>query len=89
MTYAAPATDDVLSVTVKYSDLDLATDEGASKLYSRIATAAHVVCPEPNSRDLRAFASGKTCQSEAIARAVRDVHSPRLAAAYSAHTNHG
>jgi UrcA family protein len=85
---AGPAID-TPAVTVKYSELDLATDEGASKLYNRIATAARVACPDSNSRDLRASASGKACQSEAIARAVRDVHSPRLAEAYNAHTSHG
>lgn len=89
MAHAAPATDNVLSVTVKFSDLDLATDAGASKLYSRIATAAHVVCPGPDSRDLQAIASSKSCEAEAIARAVRKVQSPRLAVKYSALTNNG
>jgi UrcA family protein len=88
MANAAPVLD-VPSVTVKYSDLNLATDEGAHQLYKRISTAARVVCPDADLRDLSAFASSKTCQSEAIARAVRDVRSPRLAAVYDARTHQG
>jgi UrcA family protein len=88
MANAAPALD-VPSVTVKYSDLNLATDDGAHQLYKRISAAARVVCPDVDLRDLGAFASSKTCQSEAIARAVRDVRSPRLAAVYDARTHHG
>jgi len=88
MANAAPALD-VPSATVKYSDLNLTTDEGAHQLYKRISAAARVVCPDADLRDLSAFASSKTCQSEAIARAVRDVRSPRLAAVYDARTHHG
>jgi UrcA family protein len=88
MAHAARAPD-VPSKTVKYSDLNLATDEGALELYSRIATAARAVCPDPDLRDLRTFANSERCQSEAIARAVHDVHSPRLAAMYNTRTNHG
>ena len=89
MAHAASPVGDVQSVTVKFSDLNLATDAGADMLYRRIAAAARAVCPDPNIRDLRAFASNEACRSEAIARAVRDVSSPRLAAVYSAHTNQG
>ena len=88
MANAAPALD-VPSATVKYSDLNLTTDNGAHQLYKRISAAARVVCPDADLRDLSAFASSKTCQSEAIARAVRDVRSPRLAAVYGARTHHG
>jgi UrcA family protein len=89
MAHAAPATDDVPSVTVQYSAFDLASDEGARNLYRRIANAAQAVCPDANPHDLNGFVRSKSCQAEAIARAVRDVHSPRLAAVYSTRTNHG
>jgi UrcA family protein len=89
MAYAAPATADVPSIAVSYSALDLATDEGARNLYSRIAAAGRAVCPQADFRNLSAYARAKTCQSEAIARAVRDVRSPRLAAVYSARAHHG
>jgi|SRR5450759_1002793 UrcA family protein len=86
---AAPVSADVPSMKVSYSALDLATDEGARNLYGRIVKAARAVCPDADVRDLSAFAFARTCQAEAIARAVRDVPSPRLAALYSARTNHG
>jgi UrcA family protein len=89
MAHAAPATDEVPAVTVKYSDLNLTTDEGASRLYTRITGAARDVCPDSSPRELKAFADSKACQAAAIARAVHEVHSPRLAAVYSAHTNQG
>src|ERR1700692_2165654 len=78
MAYAAPTTADIPSIVVSYSALDLATDEGARSLYSRIAAAGRAVCPDANFRNLSAYARAKTCQSEAVARAVRDVRSPRL-----------
>jgi UrcA family protein len=89
MVQAAPAAADVPSVAVQYSTWDLASDEGARNLYSRIASAARTVCPDSNSRDLNEYARSKSCRSEAIARAVHDVRSPRLAAVYSTRTNHG
>jgi UrcA family protein len=89
MAQAVPAAADVPSITVQYSTWDLASDEGARNLYSRIATAARAVCPDSNSRDLSEYARSKDCRSEAIARAVHDVRSPRLAAVYSMRTNHG
>jgi UrcA family protein len=89
LAHATPVTTDPPSITVKYADLNLATDVGAHELYSRIAIAARAVCPDANIRDLGAFSSSKMCQSEAIARAVQDVRNPRLAAVYSARTNRG
>jgi len=88
MTHAAPAARDVPSVAVQYGDLNLATEEGAHRLYGRIATAAHKVCERQNSRDLQTFAATKTCESAAIARAVNDVHSPGLAATYAMRIKH-
>lgn len=89
MAHAATTTDDVLSVAVQYSAIDLSSDDGARNLYHRIATAAQAVCPNADPRDLDAFAQSKSCQSEAIARAVRDIRSPRLAAVSGKRTNNG
>jgi UrcA family protein len=89
MAHAVTITDGVPSVTVKYSDLNLSTDEGATRLYTRIRGAAREVCPDTNPRDLKTFADSKACQSAAIARAVREIQSPRLAAVYSTRTNQG
>jgi len=89
MAYAEPAVTDIPSIVVSFSALDLTTDEGARKLYGRIAAAGRAVCPDADFRNLGAYARAKSCQSEAIARAVRDVHSTRLATVYSEHANHG
>jgi UrcA family protein len=89
MAHAAGAADAVPSVAVQYSTIDLSSDEGARNLYRRIVTAAQAVCPNADLRDLNAYALSKSCKSEAIARAVRDVRSPRLAAISGAHANNG
>ena len=68
------------SVAVEYSAADLSTRVGASKLYQRIALAAREVCPAFDSRDLAAFADSKSCQRRAIASAVEQIGSHRLAA---------
>src|ERR1700683_136578 len=68
MAHAVTATEDVPSVTVQYSALDLTSDEGARILYRRIATAAQAVCPQADARDLDGFARSKSCRSEAIVR---------------------
>jgi UrcA family protein len=81
---ASPATD-VPSVVVRYADLDLATDQGVRTLYTRIARAALKVCPDAPISDLNAVAQARTCQRQAIARAVRDVNRPMLAAVYADH----
>jgi UrcA family protein len=89
MAHAAGAADAVPSVAVQYSAIDLSSDEGARNLYRRIVTAAQAVCPNADLRDLNAYAVSKSCKSEAIARAVRDVRSPRLAAMSGARANNG
>jgi UrcA family protein len=76
---------DAPSVVVHYADLNLATEQGARALYQRIAIAAWNVCPVEDNRDLRAAAERRTCREQAIARAVRDVGTPLLAAVYADH----
>ena len=77
------------SVQVRYDDLNLATSAGASVLYRRIASAARQVCPDVYSHDLGVVAAGERCQSEAIAKAVRELNSPQLAMVHAAHVSHG
>jgi UrcA family protein len=81
---AAPATA-APSAVVHYADLDLATEQGARALYRRIAIAAETVCPAADNRDLAAAAESRSCREQAIARAVRDVGTPLLAAVYADH----
>ena len=76
----ADAAADVPKLEVSYTDLDIATEQGARALYRRISTAARQVCPRgegsivPKLNDI-----SRTCIRDAIARAVREVNSPRLA----------
>lgn len=79
---------DAPSMVVRYSDLNILTEQGASDLYRRIALAARHVCPAADIRDLKGFAQSQSCREQAVARAVRSVSSPRLAAMYAAHAKH-
>jgi UrcA family protein len=86
--FAAPASE-VLSVTVRYDDLNLATEAGVSALYSRISHAAREVCPDVSSRNLGVAAAGGRCQAEAVARAVRQLKNPALASLHASRVSHG
>ncbi|HWZ62846.1 MAG TPA: UrcA family protein [Steroidobacteraceae bacterium] len=77
------------TVKVGYADLNLATAQGSQALYGRIVDAARSVCVVADIRDLRAVASANACRQDAIARAVRAVHSPELASLYAAQLSRG
>jgi len=77
------------AITVRYTDLDLSSEQGAQALYQRIVAAANRLCSDPGVRDLRRAAAADFCAEQAIARAVAEVRSPRLAALYSTRANHG
>lgn len=75
----------VPAVAVSYGDLNVASERGARILLERIRLAAGAVCPQVSDpRDLSHVAMRNRCVREAIARAVEQVGSPRLAAVYSA-----
>ena len=79
----------VPALTVRYSDLNLSTEQGSLALYGRIVAAAHQVCTIVDIRDLRATAAVGACRDQAVARAVRDVNSPMLAAVHAERVRHG
>lgn len=85
----AAAVADAPAVTVRYADLNLATEQGSLALYDRIVAAAQQVCAPEDIRDLQAVAAARSCRQRAIALAVRDVHKPMLAALYAAEQRHG
>jgi UrcA family protein len=87
--FAAPNSAGTLSVTVRYSDLNLGTAAGANALYHRISAAARQVCPDSYSRDLGMLAASERCQANAIAQAVRELNNPQLAAVHAVHVSHG
>jgi UrcA family protein len=80
---------DPAAVTVRYTDLNLATDAGNATLYARLESAARKVCAPSDIRDLGQMAAASTCQHQAIARAVQNVNSPKLAAVYAARVRQG
>jgi UrcA family protein len=77
---ADTAWDTVPTVVVSYGDLDLSTAAGAHTLYRRISAAAEQVCPFSDARELARAAMYHACRDAAIARAVKAVNSPQLAA---------
>jgi UrcA family protein len=87
--FAASPSDEAPSVRVRYDDLNLSTAQGTNALYRRIVRAARDVCPDPYSRDLDVRAASDRCQAAAIAKAVRDVNSPQLAAVHASHVSRG
>jgi UrcA family protein len=87
--HAAPPSDAVPTTVVKYGDLNISTDDGARALYQRITAAARRVCPLDDSRELAQTARSNACRTAAVARAVRDINSPRLAELYAGRSNRG
>jgi UrcA family protein len=67
--FAAPAADG-MSATVRFADLDLATDAGAATLHARIRYAARAVCGgDADQRDLTAMRFQQACRQVAMASA--------------------
>jgi UrcA family protein len=69
------------SVKVSYGDLDLTNAEGARTLHARVAAAARQVCAPDgiDIRNLEAYTVARSCMSEAIANAERDVQGTKVA----------
>ena len=88
LSHAAPATQSA-SVTVRYSDLNLATAAGNAALYARLVSAARQVCGSSDVRNLGELAAVQSCQKDAIAHAVQEVHSAQLAAVFAKRTGTG
>ncbi len=86
---AHAASADAPALKVRYSDLNLSTEQGSLALYGRIVAAAQQVCTVDDIRDLQAVAAAKACRQQAIAQAVRDVNSPMLASVYAGRLRHG
>jgi UrcA family protein len=83
-TPAATRSVEVAQVIVQYGDLNLDTERGTVVLQRRLEAAAHRVCGRPDARDLRRATQARECRQDAIARAVKDVGSPRLAERHAA-----
>ena len=80
---AADPTDATLRhVKVQFSDLDLASVDGATTLYRRLQSAAESVCAEHGTRDVGSVSRVKTCISAAMSAAVVDISQPSLTTYY-------
>jgi UrcA family protein len=69
------------SVTVKYEDLDLATEEGSHALYGRLTVAAREVCPQIGDTllALRQNRDAQRCITDTVQRAVKGIKNPKFA----------
>ncbi|HEY2339189.1 MAG TPA: UrcA family protein [Steroidobacteraceae bacterium] len=75
------------SVTVRYGDLDLSREQDMSTLHARVTAAARQVCGADgvDMRNLQAYAEVRSCETQAIADAERDVHGAKVAALAARH----
>jgi UrcA family protein len=82
--FAAPpvasADDGGFQLNVYYTASDLATEQGTRALYRRIVNAADEVCPGSDSLYPDVVNKSNECKREAIARAIGQIGSARLAA---------
>jgi UrcA family protein len=75
----------VRKMTVKFGDLNLSTSEGAAELYTRIRTAAKIVCA-PDYYAPWPFGTGAAdCVNKAVTDAVKKVNRAELIAVYNQH----
>jgi UrcA family protein len=75
---------EVQQIHVKYADLNLGTNTGATALYQRIRHAANDVCTVTDNRDLTQEALARTCAAQAMAQAVAAVNNTGLTKVYEA-----
>ena len=74
---------DVAKVVVRYADLDLTREEGATVLARRINLAAHAICgSEPRPNDLGGYFRYRACVNNSAEAAVHEVGAPLVITAY-------
>jgi UrcA family protein len=74
----ARADSDIPSRVVHYSQTDLSSPVGIDRIYSRLITAAKLVCDRYDSMELARRQVFDRCVAESLARAVGQVHDERL-----------
>jgi UrcA family protein len=79
----APAGSIAPQTVVKYADLDLTSDAGASALLRRIEAAARQVCGDPRVvQPLTRSTRIRHCNTQAIEHAVTAIGAPKVTLAY-------
>ena len=68
------------TLTVRYTDLNVESEQGAQALYARLRMASKHVCANFEGRELRQRAAWKECYDEALTKAVADLNVERLTA---------
>lgn len=73
-------------VEVRYADLDLTSEPGASALLRRLERAAAQACDAANVsfRDYRATRNARACKTRAMSRAVAEIDAPLVQSLYAA-----
>lgn len=64
---------DLRTATIRYGDLNLATQAGVETLYHRIRVAARTVCGSPHERQIELRRSARTCNDAVVEEAVTTV----------------
>jgi len=85
-TVNAATQDETPSVVVKYADQDLTTQKGLNELYHKLVRASRQVCPDMSTLDLSRERKVLECRDQAVARAIRQINNPQLAAMYASHS---
>ena len=83
----AGETRDALTASVKYSELDINSEQGAKQLYVRLRMASRRVCANFEGRELRERYAWKNCVNESLARAVAEVNVERVTALHRTHAD--
>jgi UrcA family protein len=78
----AGETHDVPTRTVRYADLDLNTQKGATVLYNRIRQAAEQVCGYEGRLPLAKAAPVMACVDKAVASSVQAVNNAKVTGVY-------
>ena len=79
LAHAATPASEAPAISVNYSDLNLATDEGSRALHERLAAAARQVCPSNLGPSARQLSDSRHCVVAAVDRAMGEVKDPKLA----------
>jgi UrcA family protein len=80
---AVAVSSDLPQATVKYTDLNIASPEGAAVLYARIRRAAEKACSKADG-DVDTYGERQVCINKAILGAVTKVNAPALSAIVAA-----
>jgi len=71
------------TATVRFDELDLASNQGASELYARLRAASRQVCATLDGRELRQQSAYQACYKQALSSAVLHVNRSNVTALHA------